>query len=395
MKHKYYYLLVILLIIGLYSNGQNNVLISEKTGYGQNINDSPNAALEIRSVSKGILVPRMSNLQISYIANPAQGLLVFSTDDDTFYFYSSVDEEWKDISFGTGTINVGTPVGPTTGGVALNEDDGNPDASAMLDIQSNDKGILIPRMTSTEIDDIINPANGLLVFDISIEKFKVFIESSGVWRAFQYGSNTLNRFCGLPFTDSRDDQAYQTAQIGTQCWMAENLNIGTRIDHVTGGHQLNNGIIEKYCYNDGEYDCIYGGIYQWREMMNYTTTEGARGICPEGWHIPTRAEFLSMVSFLENDGHDGYEGSVLRSTSGWKNNHNGTDDYGFTALPAGKRKVDIGYIELGSVTYFSSSTQNSLNTAGYVMIMAWHETIHHLIPAAKTCSHSVRCIKNQ
>jgi uncharacterized protein (TIGR02145 family) len=63
--------------------------------------------------------------------------------------------------------------------------------------------------------------------------------------------------------------------------MAENLNIGTRIDGAN--NQANNGTIEKYCYSDNTSNCdTYGGLYQWDEAMQYVTTEGTQGICPSG-----------------------------------------------------------------------------------------------------------------
>jgi hypothetical protein len=78
--------------------------------------------------------------------------------------------------------------------------------------------------------------------------------------------------CGEPFTDIRDNQSYATVFIAGQCWMAENLNIGTRIDGAND--QTDNGILEKYCFNDNPGNCaIYGGLYQWNEMMQFTALE--------------------------------------------------------------------------------------------------------------------------
>ena len=94
-----------------------------------------------------------------------------------------------------------------------------------------------------------------------------------------------------------DGKNYQTVQIGAQCWFKENLNIGIRINGSQ--NQTDNGIIEKYCYNDDENNCnTYGGLYQWDEMMQYMNTEGAKGICPYGWHLPTDAEWEILTNSL-------------------------------------------------------------------------------------------------
>ena len=71
--------------------------------------------------------------------------------------------------------------------------------------------------------------------------------------------------------------------------MAQNLNVGTKISGSS--EQINNGIIEKYCYYNDENNCnVYGALYQWDEAMRYSTTEGVKGICPSGWHLPTDAD---------------------------------------------------------------------------------------------------------
>ncbi|MCD4680222.1 MAG: hypothetical protein K8S00_07525, partial [Bacteroidales bacterium] len=102
--------------------------------------------------------------------------------------------------------------------------------------------------------------------------------------------------CGKPFTDLRDGQAYNTVQIGDQCWMAENLNIGERIS--SSMNQTNNGVIEKYCINNPGNCDEYGGFYQWNEMMEYSTIAGSQGICPNGWHVPTYDEWTILYSYL-------------------------------------------------------------------------------------------------
>ncbi|MFZ3031729.1 MAG: fibrobacter succinogenes major paralogous domain-containing protein [Candidatus Moraniibacteriota bacterium] len=113
--------------------------------------------------------------------------------------------------------------------------------------------------------------------------------------------------CGDTPTVSYGGDTYDTVQIGTQCWMKQNLNIGTRINSSTT--QTNNGTIEKYCYSNSGANCTAnhptepdGGLYMWNEAMQYVTTEGAQGICPSGWHIPTDTEWYNLENFLKDPG---------------------------------------------------------------------------------------------
>ncbi len=139
--------------------------------------------------------------------------------------------------------------------------------------------------------------------------------------------------CGDSLIDIRDDKTYATVLIDTQCWMQENLNIGTMI--LGANNQTDNGILEKYCYDDSEANCItYGGLYQWDEAMQYVTTLGAQGLCPTGWHIPTHDEFTTLeravctsdtcetdfpYDISTIDGRGTNEGTTMKNTSGvWK-----------------------------------------------------------------------------
>jgi uncharacterized protein (TIGR02145 family) len=126
------------------------------------------------------------------------------------------------------------------------------------------------------------------------------------------------------------NKTYNTVQIGSQCWLKENLDVGTRID-VTQ-EQTNNSTIEKYCYNNDPNNCnTYGGLYQWNEAMQYTTAEDARGICPNGWHLPTNVEFQALGTSVGGDGN------ALKEIGQGVGGGAGTNTSGFSALLAGFR----------------------------------------------------------
>ena len=114
-------------------------------------------------------------------------------------------------------------------------------------------------------------------------------------------NNSVNNgrgfICGADYIKDFDNNSYPTVLIGKQCWMAKNLNVGVRIDDRD--KQSNNNVIEKHCYNNNEVDCAdFGGLYQWDEMMQYSAIEKARGVCPEGWHIPTDVEYYSLEKYF-------------------------------------------------------------------------------------------------
>jgi uncharacterized protein (TIGR02145 family) len=150
---------------------------------------------------------------------------------------------------------------------------------------------------------------------------------------------------GMP-TVEYEGHVYNTIQIFSQCWLKENLNVGVMIPDTVD--PLNNGIIEKYCRGNDPDSCdSYGGLYRWDETMQYTTQEGARGICPPGWHVPSDQEWWVLEGAVDSQygigapiwwdsSWRGYDaGTNLKTTSGWFNNGNGTDRFGFSALPDG------------------------------------------------------------
>jgi len=151
-------------------------------------------------------------------------------------------------------------------------------------------------------------------------------------------------------------------RIGTQIWMGENVNAGTRINS-SEDQTDNNGKIEKYCYNDMDFYCeTYGGLYQWREMMQYNPSDTGdigttQGICPEGWHLPTGKEWAKLIEYL---GGDSIAGGKMKETGTghWLSpNTCATNESGFTALPGGIfdllwENIPRGFWNVGEIGYW-------------------------------------------
>lgn len=179
---------------------------------------------------------------------------------------------------------------------------------------------------------------------------------------------------------------YNTVQIGTQCWLQQNLNIGNMIHGFE--QQSNNGLVEKYCYNDDSTNCSkYGGLYQWGEVMQYVTTEGALGICPTGWHVPKRIEFQTLAITVNNDGN------ALRREDQGTGSGQGTNLSGFSALLNGLRYPNgaFGYLDLDF--YLHSSTQMN-STDSYRLYMNSASSNVYVDTYYKTAGFAVRCLKN-
>lgn len=206
------------------------------------------------------------------------------------------------------------------------------------------------------------------------------------------------------FLDSRDNQFYKTVTIGTQTWMAENLNYGSRIDGSLD--QTDNDYMEKYCYNDIDANCTsYGGLYQWDEMMQYETTVGARGVCPTGWHLPSDSEWKTLEMQLgmtqsqaDLTGLRGTDqGSQLAGNEPlWIDgilDQNGTfASSGFAGLPAGSRFSDGLFYDQSNYVGFWTSSESEGN-AWYRYLQNSNSSVSRYNDS-KYYGFSVRCVQN-
>ena len=198
--------------------------------------------------------------------------------------------------------------------------------------------------------------------------------------------------------DDRDGKTYKTVVIGSQTWMAENLKYESA---------------NSYCYGGDTANCTkYGRLYTWAIAMDSagtwsengkgcgygetcSPTSPVRGVCPKGWHIPSKGEISVLY---DNVGGENVAGKMLKSTSGWSESGNGTDSFGFNALPSGYKDGETGeYVYGGTIENFwcidQPDNDNRSRHAYHLHLSFAHDTAF-VFYDLKTREQSVRCIKD-
>ena len=220
-------------------------------------------------------------------------------------------------------------------------------------------------------------------------------EEAGEWINASEGSDGSSSFDVVigTLTDSRDGQTYRTVKIGDQVWMAENLNYETD---------------NSWCFVADPANCAkYGRLYTWAAAMDSvgewstngkgcgygkecSATSPVRGVCPKGWHLPSFDEWGALLSAV---GGVDVAGSKLKSVTGWSDSGNGTDTFGFSALPAGYRGNTGNYNGEGDGANFWSPTGvNSLSA--YYMDLYYSRDYAYLGNNGENFGFSVRCLKD-
>ncbi|GBU24768.1 hypothetical protein R83H12_01403 [Fibrobacteria bacterium R8-3-H12] len=168
------------------------------------------------------------------------------------------------------------------------------------------------------------------------------------------------------FTVSCDVAGFKTVKIGNQIWMAENLNID---------------IQGSKCYEDNPENCKkYGRLYYYGIAVQ---------ACPKGWHLPSDKEWQMLVDFV---GGEAVAGTKLKAKDGWNEGGNGTDDYGFSALPGGNGNSDGSFYGVGKYGSWSATEDNAS--------IAWSRNMDYDDAKVirdhnyKTYLFSVRCVQD-
>ncbi len=196
------------------------------------------------------------------------------------------------------------------------------------------------------------------------------------------------------FTDTRDGKVYKTVVIGTQTWMAENLNVSTfrngdTIPEVKNDEEwLKAGENKQpaWCYNinDKSKGMIYGKLYNWYAVNDL------RGLAPEGWNVPTDEEWTLLTDYL---GGEEVAGTKMKSSNGWIENRNVTNESGFSGLPGGSRDPDGAFFGVGyGGSWWSSTEIGTFNARS--LDLGYDDGNVYRSFGTKHYGFSVRCLKD-
>ena len=192
-----------------------------------------------------------------------------------------------------------------------------------------------------------------------------------------------------------DGYTYSVVEIGDQCWFAENL----RTTLYANGDAIPAGLTQgEWASTAAGAIAVYGqsALAAYGRLYNWYAVDDARGLCPAGWHVPTDGEWTVLKAYITSQGFSGTEGAALKSTSGWATNGNGTDNFGFSALPGGYRDPDVfgSFSDAGSGGSWWSSSPNGGN--------AWNRDLYYYSPGIfryfngynPRFGFSVRCLRD-
>ena len=198
--------------------------------------------------------------------------------------------------------------------------------------------------------------------------------------------------CGDPVTFWNYN--YPTTAIGDQCWFSENVRTtqyldGSAIQEVTDGATWSGLSTGGRCGFDNSEANVsaYGYLYNWHAVNQ------SSGLCPAGWHVPTDDEWTDLEAYVTSEGFVGTEGTALKAASGWDNNANGSNDFGFSGLPGGYRNTNTSgdFDKEGELGWWWSSTPDGSN--------AWYRDLSSNSVLDRTLGNprygfSVRCVKD-
>ena len=255
----------------------------------------------------------------------------------------------------------------------------SPASSAKLDVASTTSGFLPPRMTMAQRNSIPNPAAGLVVWCIDCDELQVY--NGTVWKNLMGEAASV---ISPPFVT-----------ICGEDWMVRNVDVSTYkngdpIPKVTDPATWLSLTMGAYCYYNNDsttYAATYGKLYNW-----YAVNDPG-GLCPEGWHVATDAEYSMLSTCL---GGDAVAGGKMKETgtSHWNSPNTGaTNSSGFTGLPGGYRNPSGSFVAIGTLGIWWSSTEDVPDN-GWNRYVSYSLANLYRNTNDKNFGSSVRCVRD-
>jgi uncharacterized protein (TIGR02145 family) len=242
--------------------------------------------------------------------------------------------------------------------------------------------------------------------------------TNDVGTAYGHEERFTTDFANCGTVTDVEGNVYKTVVIGTQCWMRENLRTRYYADSspITYGESFPPSTTTPYYYfpNNDEYNVpTYGLLYNWRAAMKNegssdTKPSGVQGVCPHGWHLPSRTEWNQMSDYVSSQpeyycgGYSDYIAKSLASTSGWGednyhpcavgNNLSANNATGLTIPPAGY--FDGSHQEFGFTANLWSATEWD-GANGFSPVLKWYDYVLLITQTSKERGFSVRCVRNE
>ena len=329
----------------------------------------------------------------------------------------------------------------------------SPDVNAVLDVVSATRGILFPRLTTAERNAISNPAEGLTIFNTTVNALQTNTgtTSSTSWEnwydvgaqpgssytgyytgvttgeAFSSNGNCISKIIsaqgcdGLRTVTGASGTVYDLVDINGQCWMKTNLNEvstapipdapNTGSNVWLAADRPDNGYWGYYNTTDVSGAAGWGTtgvtgrglLYQWSAAMNNSSAERAQGVCPTGFHIPSDCEWMYLEHGQGMSIFQQTRVNAWRSSTGESNKLRGeggsgvtqwNNSSGFTALLAGDRNTPGNFINLGLGGFWWSSSESGSAGNAWARYMEGSRNAVRRSNVLKDYGFSVRCLKD-
>ncbi len=339
----------------------------------------PSAMLDVSGVSKGVLINRMTTSERDAIVDPADGLQIFNLTTGCFDYY--FNENWYSIC---GTCPA--PESPVTGVHVPSQTDIVWNWNTVSGADGYKWNTSSNYNSATDVGTATTYTQSGLSAATPYTLYVWAYNECGHSDVTTLTQTTSSFVCGSSITDARDGQTYPTVLVGTQCWLAKNLNY----------NQSSMG--SDWCYNNDANNCtVYGRLYDFSAATQGSTSSsspsGVQGVCPSGWYLPSNNEYTALETFL---GGNSVAGGKIKEagTTHWNSPNTGaTNSSGMTALPGGHYSVSSStFFNLGSTSNYWTATQFD-GSNGWAFNLANNIASVNRNASDKSFGFSVRCLK--